>query len=483
MKHAIIKGIVSLGTSSFIQIVFGFVTMMIVARVIPEETLGVYFLLFAMVALLEMAGSFGLRLSAAKFVAAAESDEERRDVVNNVLTFTVLAVAVVSLLAVAGKACLLHFFKSELMASLFFFVPVVFAVQLIENTLSYVMQGYQLYRKMALIQALTGLLNCGLVLLFVLVVKMGVEGYILATVISLTLAAALRYAAIPGPKKLAMDTGLIKRILKFGLPLQGNEVLTFFFQRVDVLLVGMLMDPTHVAYLAVAGRIPDYLKRMYGSFQSVYFPHMSALFSRNAAAEAEEVMNHFVRLSAFVAMFSALLLTLFRREVIVLAFSEKYLPSAPVMAVLLVVASISLVSTILDSAFVSAGRSSFLLIVNAVSAIASVAANVTLIPLIGVMGAALARLISNAAANPLSVWCVRRVNVRVQIGGYLKPALFLGISLGLYWGLGWESIVFRCLLALLFVVLCAWFSIIRAGDLVALSQSLRLLPGQRALKT
>lgn len=468
----VIRGIISMGVGTLAQLVFGFLSVTIAARVIPEAHFGVYFLLLATVYLLEVIGNVGLRLSAAKFIAGASTDEERRIIVNNLMTFRLLTVIAVSLLAIIGKPLLLFLFPSELLASLFIFVPVLFAVQLTEGTLSYIMQGFQLFKKMAYVQAFTSALNFGLVLLFLLVFRLDVAGFILALVLSLSAAILVRYWMIPTPIVFAFDFRLIREILKFGLPLQGNDFLTYIIQRVDILILGMLMSPAAIAYLEVAAKIPNYFRRVYQTLQSVYFPHMSELFGHKQRADAEQILNNFVRLGAFVTMFSALVFTLFAPEIIVLIFSDKYLPSVPALGLLMIVAAISVISQILDTGFVSAGRPAYLLIVNLVMAIVSVIANVFLIPVFGFMGAVYARLASDIVSNPVSVWCLRREKIEVHLSGYLKPALFLGICLALYWGVGSELVIFRAGVLLVFVGLCLAFSVVTPADLLTLLNSM-----------
>ena len=463
-----------MGASTLLRMVFGFLGVTIAARLIPEEHFGVYFLLLAIVYLLEVIGNVGLGLSAAKFVASASSDCERRVIVNNLLAFRLLTVLTVSLLAIVGKPVLLFFFPSELLSSLFIYAPLLFSIQLTEGTLSYIMQGFHLYKKMAFVQTLAGVLNFVLVWLLLLVLNLGVEGLILASILSLFVAALLRYWMIPTPKTLAFDQDLIRQILRFGLPLQGNDILTFIFQRVDILVLGALIGPAHIAYLEVAAKIPSYFRQLYAALQSVYFPYMSELFAQERRAEAEDVLNSFLRLASFVTMFCVLAFTLFQREVIVLIFSDRYLPSAPALGLLMVAVGIGTASRILDTALISAGHPAYLLIINLVTTVASVLGNVSMIPLFGFMGAVYARLMANAVANPVSVWCLRREKIGVRVSEYLKPALFLVICLMICLGLGWDTLVLKGLLMILFVVLSMGFSVITSGDMLAFLDSLRL---------
>lgn len=471
-----------MGVSTLVRMVLGFVSLVIVARVVPEEAYGVYFLILAIVYVLEVIGDVGLRLSAAKFIASAPNDDEQRVIVNNLLTFRLLTVLIVSFLAIVGKPLILFFFHNELLSSLYIYVPILFFIQLTEETLSYIMQGFHLYRKMAVVQALTGLLNLALVMLFILFMDLDIEGLLLAYILSLSIAALLRLWMIPTPKDLAFDAGLIRRIIRFGLPLQGNDILSFVFQKVDVLILAALMSPVHIAYLEVAAKIPDYLRRLYYTLQSVYFPHMAELFARKHHIRAEDVLNNVLRVTSFSTMLCALVSVLFQREIMVVLFSEKYLPGAPALGVLMVVVGIGVASTILDTALISAGHPAYMLIIGLVTAVASILGNVTMIPPFGFMGAAYAKLLANVVANPVSVWCLRREKIGVRVDRYLKPAFLLAICVTIYLVLGWDTVVLRGSLIILFVALSMSFSVVTGSDILVLLGSLRLSIHRLAFK-
>ncbi len=463
----------SMAASTLTRMVLGFLGVIIAARVIPQDRYGLYFLFLAMVALLSVIGSFGLRMSAATFVAAAPSEPERQAIVNNLLTFRLLTVVIVSGLAIVGKPILLLFFPSESLSLLFIYAPILYAVELTERTLDGIMQGLHLYKQMAFVQSLTGILNFALILLFLLFLKVGIVGLILASILSLSAAVLLQYWMIPTPKALAFDLAVLRRIVRFALPLQGNEILSFIHMRAGVLMLGALMGPSQIAYLEVAAKIPQNLGQLLRSFYSVYLPYMSGLFGQGQQAQAEAVLTRFLRLTAFMTMLCACIVILFQREIVLLVFSETYLPSAPALGLLMMVLGLSLGGTILDLTLIAAGHSGYAPLFGLVDAGLRVLANLLLIPTYGFMGAVIANLVSNAISNPLVVLALRRENIRVRLGEYLKPMLVLVACLGLYVGIGWDTIVFKGRLILLFIGLCTGFSVVTGRDVALGLNSVR----------
>jgi O-antigen/teichoic acid export membrane protein len=480
-SSVVIRGIISLGLSNFLGLFFSLITITVVARILPPEIFGVYSLMIAIVGLLEVFGNFGVRLSAAKFVASASSPSEQQIIVNNLLTFRLISAVAISLLSILGKPLFLRLFPSQLLSQLYFFVPVLFSVQTIESTLAYVMQGFKQYKLMAIVQFLSSIFNAGFVLIFLLVFRLGITGFVLATIISFTITALVRYRLIPTSKAFALDPKLMKKILYFGLPLQGNDLLSFAFQKLDVLMLGALIGPSSIAYLDIASKVPNYFKNFNQALQSVYFPHMSGLFASKQDDQAVNVLNNFLRITSFFTMFSALVFILFQHQLIGFLFSEKYLPSATAAGILMVASGIGIMSQFLDTSLISTGKPAYLLIINSVTAIISVFSNLTLIPLLGFVGVAYAKLLANCMSLPVSGVCLLREKIRFSIRDALLPVLFLITCLGIYYGFNFDNFVMKSLLIFLFCLASFVFSVITKSDignlLVALNaMRLRLAP-------
>ncbi|MEW6754416.1 MAG: oligosaccharide flippase family protein [Candidatus Latescibacterota bacterium] len=478
----VIRGMTSMGGSTLVAMVCSFAGVSLAARLVPKEELGVYFLMLAVVYLLTVAGNLGIPLAAVRFVAGAATPEERGKTVDTLVTLRLASVACLAALALVAKPLLLRFFTSGMLDELFAYVPLIFALTLVENTLGSVMQGCQQYRLIALLQVTGGVLGVVLTAVFLVGYHLGVHGLVLANLVGSGVGILLRLWLLPVRIHLCVDLEVVRRVWRFGLPLQGNEVLNFLIQRVDVLVLARLADPVGIAYLEVAGKVPSSLRRVYSSLQSVYFPHMSQLLAAGRKAEGERTVNEFLRVVAFAACLGALCVLLFQRQIVVALFSREYLASAPALGLLMVVLAVSACNQILDTGFVAAGRSAFLLVVNLVTAVVGVTANLGLIPVLGFLGAAWARLLADLASNPFSVACLRRQGIRVELGRYLRPLAYLGVCVAIDRLAGVESLAAKGLIILLYLGLCRASSLIRGGDLQVALGSLRPAPRQAVLE-
>ena len=473
----VVQGVASLASSMLVSIVFSFLSVGISARLVEEEAMGLYFLILAVVYFLSVFGDFGFQSAIARFLAGTHSSEDNSKIFETVLTVVLSSLIGVALLAVIARPLLLWMF-SEQIASIFIFVPVIYVFQTMEQTLASVMQGLKLFRRMAVVQGVTSVLNFCLVVVFLMVFRAGLEGLLLATLLTAVAMLLLRFVMIPLPKHLGFDWQLVRQMVRFGLPLQANSILTFISQRLDMLLLGALATPTAVAYLGVASKIPQNLQRLYQSVYAVFFPHMTELFSWQQDDQAAATLNRFLRLATLMTTSSALVALLFQNEIVLLIFSERYLPSAPGFGVLMVVICLSVMSSLLDYTLIAAGHPGYLPVISLADTVPSVIANLILIPAFGFMGAIAARLIANITTAPVSVWGIKREQIGVRLDVFFKPFIFMLVCYGAVWLVGVESLIVRFGGLVLFGALSVIFGLVTREDVVFLAGSLSLRRGR-----
>jgi O-antigen/teichoic acid export membrane protein len=192
---------------------------------------------------------------------------------------------------------------------------------------------------------------------------------------------------------------------------------------------------------------------------------MSELFAEKRYDEAEKVLNNSLRLLSFFIFFAALVATLFQKEIVCLLFSERYLDSAPAFSLLMIAVGIGLIGNILGTSLVALGQSDKPVKINIVDSTTNVIGNLIMIPMFGFMGAVYATLLSRCVTNPFIVWFLIKYGVKVKIYNYLKPLLALGICIVPSLIFGFENIIIKLFLIILFLCICIILSVIKKSDL------------------
>jgi O-antigen/teichoic acid export membrane protein len=463
-----VGGALAVGLGNVATLVLGLLSTMVAARHVLAGGYGAFVLLGVVAGLLAQLSGFGLDLSVTKSIAGTEDGQQKRELVNTAVLFRLLTISAVGLVALIAGLKLPTLFGSSIPSSLVVFIPLLLLLESSRNLLRSILQGFFLFRSIATADSIDAFVNFGLTLAFVLFLDRGAIGLIEARLISSSLSCAFAYFSIPVKKRLEFHLDPLKGMLRFGFPLYINDILTFSYSRIDTLIIGALLGPAEIAYYAIAQRIPSSLQRLYEAFRVVYFSFMSKLFGLGEQSEAERLLNHSTRLVSFVTALGALIALVFGADIIVLVFSEQYLPSVPAFIVLMIGLSITLVSNVLGTSLVAVGESDKPPIINAVHMVVSLSGNVLLIPRLGIFGAALASLSGPSVTNPLNTLFLRRRGMDVRVREYLKPFLLLGAHLLLVLLFRPVALLHRISIVGLFIVSCFAFSVITREDIGAL---------------
>jgi len=469
-----IGGVIFLNLGSLSRTVFTLLATILVVRRLSAEEFGVFILLGVIATFLTQLTGFGLDLSTTKFIAGSNDELYKSQLVDSVVLFRLLTIVIIGLVSLFTRNLLVSFFSSSLSLNFAIFIPLLYFLTSSRPLLNSILQGYEQFGKISIGDFIASILNFILILVFVFMLGQGIFGLIYARLISESLSLTFLFFSIPTKKSLAINLIIIKKILIFGFPLQLNDILTFGYRRADSLIIGVFLGPAAIAYYEVARRIPDSLATFYAAFKSVYYPLMSKLFALGEKEKAEKILNNSIRWISLVFTFGALISLVFGKEVIGFIFSEKYLPSVPVFVLLMLGLTFTFLQYTLGYSLVAIGDSNKPVIVNAALATVSLITNVLLIPVLGVLGAAIANVAGNAIAVPFNMLFLAKRKISVQFWGFMKPILILGIcSLVLLFHKA-DTILGKTLIIGLFLLISIIWSVITREDVDIAKRELRI---------
>lgn len=470
----LVSGTVVTGAGKFVSLVASLLATMFVVRAISPATFGTFVLLKVAVAFLLSLSGLGFESAIPKYVSSSDDKVYVRKLLNSSLYFTILVVAIVGIVAATSRRAISNLFGSLAIQDYILFIGILFCLEGLFRLLKTMQQSLFRFRFIALGDMVASLLNLALVIGLVVYAGKGISGLMIAAVASVAAACLVTYVAIPIERKLEFHPSILKQLLRFGLPLQLNSILTFFFRRIDIVMIASLMGPAEVALYEVARRIPEGLVSLYDSFRAAFYPHVSSLIAKGKRYEAEKVVGHSVRLVAFVGAFAAMVALVFGEEIIELLFSEEYVESAPVFVLLMAGATLTMVNFTLGSTLVAAGESDKPVFVNLVHSGVALLGNVLLIPIFGIVGTALASIAGLAAKNPLNVFFLRRKDMPILMTKYLKPILLFVIGYLAVTMIKPSHILQKLSILLLFLLASYSISIVTREDFDAFSFEIRL---------
>jgi O-antigen/teichoic acid export membrane protein len=190
-----------------------------------------------------------------------------------------------------------------------------------------------------------------------------------------------------------------KELLTFSTPLVVSTMTDRILTDLDTLLIGALGDLGSVGVYNVAYSMATLLMMVLISFDYLVMPILSRYHSESAYAEMRLIYRvttkwiFFGTLPLFLGMF------LFPELIIGLAFGAEYIGGATALRILAVGFVIHALLGPNAKALTAIGSTKFIMLVNIVVAGLNVLLNLALIPMLGIVGAAVATFVSYTALN------------------------------------------------------------------------------------
>lgn len=306
----------------------------------------------------------------------------------------------------------------------------------LSNFLGTIFQGFNRVTYSALVSSISGISRIVFGIGFVLVglgalgVLLGyVVGFAVATVVGGVLLYKRFYTAFEPTEQ--PEQGLSKRLLEYSIPLTATKAAGVLDKRVDSILVGVLLNPTAVGFYVLASQIAYVVTVPAGSFGFTISPALGEQKARNQLGTARRLYEEALTYTLLFYVPAAVGLALIAEPLVVLVFGTSYVEAAPVLTVLAAVIVIHSVNQITSDGLDYLGRARSRAIAKAVMAMANFLLNLVLIPTMGVVGAALATVVTYGAYTVVNVYTIH-LELSLPVGRLLrKVATVCAISVAM----------------------------------------------------
>lgn len=186
-----------------------------------------------------------------------------------------------------------------------------------------------------------------------------------------------------------------------------NVILRQSTQRLDILVVGALLDVTSVGFYQVGKRIMANVVRIGGPVRQVLYPEMTRLWAVGDFGRFWRLVR-LVSLSVCgVSILVSIPLALKMPELAVLLFGPEFRGAAPVMTILMYAAIVYLGGLVLNPALLSMGLDSALVRTTIVATVIFTASFLPLLYWMGIEGIALAHLLFNVIWTVGCIFAIR----------------------------------------------------------------------------
>ncbi len=415
------------GTSTILGRFLTFLLTPLYANILPPGDLGIVATLYAYIAFLNVVYNYGMDTAYMKHVSTLELGDQRQTFSVPFLSVTASSLLFSGLIVIAGKSSLSLIHLPEAHESVLSYAALI----LLLDTVALVpFASLRMDRKAARFAAikLTGIvINVVCTVILLIRYRMGVEGIFLAGVVSSGATVLLLIPTIISRLGFRFPPNLFRSLLSFGLPTVPAGLAAMVIQVIDRPILEALTDKTTVGVYQANYRLGIFMMLIVSMFDFAWRPFFFTY------AKDPEAKNLFARvLTYFLLLMTVVFLILgFFLEEIVKApifFGYSILPSpywpglSIVPVILLAYMFLGMSNNFAASVYIEK-RTKKLPLVTFLGAAVNVAANLLLIPPLGIMGAALATLLSYAVMAGMMLVISQRVYpVRYEHARLLKIA-------------------------------------------------------------
>jgi len=379
-------------TSGVLNLVVGIGASVILARVLGPEGRGIYALAALLPSLIVTFGNLGIGPATVYYVARGEF--RREEILG---TNVLLSVGIGGIGALAGLVVVL-FFRENVFPGVapgyLLLALVLVPVEVFFSYVRYVLLGAQRIKEFNYVQIAQSVLFLGFVALALLGLKAGVNGAILAGLFTWLIVDALVFRLtlqVAGGIDLKPNISYIKQATTYGVQAHLVNILGFLNYRVDMFLVNGFLGPAAVGLYAVGVGLVEKLWMVSHAASTVLFP-------RVAAEKEEDRRKEFTPLVARTLLWTtalgALLLALFSRWIVLLLYSEAFLPAVSALRALLIGIVALSAGRVLSNDIAGRGFPGLNIYTGLAAVVTNVILNLLWIPRYGIVGAAWASTVS-----------------------------------------------------------------------------------------
>lgn len=381
----------SLVVGRVLAVLAGIVSVALATRYLGVTGFGALTLAMAIAAFVALLTDLGLSTMAAREIAASPAEE--REIVGNVLTLG-LAVAVGATLLLLATAEVAYAHDDQVRRALLVLSAQVLCAPFVGVARAH-FQAAQRGQFIALgdVALAAGMLGGTAV---AVAADLGFTGLVAGVASGYVLQALALTAVMPRDLRFAWTGGRWGRLLAVALPLGGTMVLNYLYFRLDVFLLSVLRDKEAVAVYGLAYRVLEGLMVLPAYFMFALFPEIAR--SRTDRLRVDAIVDAAMRTLEALALPIVLLGIVFADDIVAVIGDPGFEGASAVLRLLMLALGISYLNGVYGNALPALGRQGQMFRWSAVVLAVNLVVNLALIPPLGVRGAAIAVVVSEAAA-------------------------------------------------------------------------------------
>ena len=398
----LIRGVKASFVSRIVHIVTnGLLIVLLAGYLLTPNEYGLLFLILSIVAVAQLFADLGIARSAARYVS--EFKETKPSQVPHILDVSMryrnVLILMVCVALVLGRDVIAKVLGEPELTFLLLLGALFLAFQSLKVYHVTLFQGFNQVEYSAVVSIVDNLGRIALAVAFTLLgwgVAGALFGYIIGSVIAAALALGIlsvrfyqRYEHADRPEE-----GLHRRIAEYSIPLAASRSANVVDKEVDIILVAFFLNPAAVAFYTLGKQISEFAEAPAGSVGFALSPAYGEEKANGRLDRASRIYETSLRYVLILYVPAVVGIVVVAEPAILLVFGQDYAPAVPVLQILSLFVLFKAINSITTQALDYLGRARHRAIVKGITSAANFGLNLVLIPTMGVVGAALATVLT-----------------------------------------------------------------------------------------
>ena len=393
----------------------GLLVVLLAGYLLGPDQYGLLFLTLSIFAVAQLFADLGIARSAARYVSEFKEVEPAQipHIIAISLRYRVALIGIVCMAVILGRDLIADILSEPALGTLLLLGTLFLAFQSLKIYHVTLFQGFKKVQFSALVTIVDNVTRLGFVVTFV-VLGWGVVGALLGYVISSLVAAMLAlvilyirfYRTFERAEKPAER--LRRRIAEYSVPLAASRSANVVDKEFDIILIGFFLNPAAVGFYTLGKQISEFVEAPAGSVGFALSPaygEEKANDQLDRAARLYETTLSYVLVLYIPAVVG---LVIVAEPAILIVFGEEYLDAVLVLQVLGAFVFFKALNSITTQSLDYLGRARHRAIAKGVTSAANFGLNIVLIPTMGVVGAAIATVITFGIYSLANVYIMHR---------------------------------------------------------------------------
>lgn len=219
-----------------------------------------------------------------------------------------------------------------------------------------------------------------------------------------------------------------KKLLRFSVPLAASGAINVIAKHSDLIILGIFKSSTDVGIYEVAFRIAIFVLFLFTPAVGYLFQPIMSRFDANADRKKMDKLYTVATRWIVIASFPIFaLFFLFPEQTIIFFFGHNYRGGQSALQILLIGFMIALLPGLTGNFLTAVGETKLLMYISAGTMVLNVIVNIALIPIYGIIGAAIATATARIFNNTIqSYFIFRNYDIHPFGRDYLLPTTLMG---------------------------------------------------------